>query len=111
MTELTDALLQEMLDVIIKAVNPRQIVLFGSYARGTAGPNSDLDFLIVKDEPFVSGKNRRKEMAKVWQFLAHYPIPQDVLIYSQDEVNRWRNTKNHIISQAYREGKVIYERV
>ncbi len=110
MNTVTSNMLQEMTDKIVKSVNPRRVILFGSHARGTAQPQSDVDFLIVKDEPFESGKSRRQEMAKVWRILAHYPVSQDVLIFSQDEIIRWSQSKNHLVSHALEEGIVLYER-
>ncbi len=38
-------------------------------------------------------------------------VAKDILIYSRDEVERWRNTRNHIIARALREGKVLYGQV
>ncbi len=39
MLQVTDELLKEMADVIVREVKPRQIILFGSYARGDARPD------------------------------------------------------------------------
>ena len=46
----TEELLQEMTEKIVREVNPRKVVLFGSHARGTARPDSDLDFLVYSSE-------------------------------------------------------------
>ncbi len=78
-----EELIQEMARVIVQTVNPRRIILFGSQVRGTARPASDVDFLIVKDKPIVSGKNRRDEMTQIWLSLAPYPVEQDILLCSQ----------------------------
>lgn len=110
MTPAHDDLIQEMTKIIVDAVNPQQIILFGSYARGTADPKSDLDFIIVTDRPFTPGHSRRQEMARLWRLLARFAIPKDILIYRRDEVERWRHTKNHVIAHALREGKLLYER-
>lgn len=48
----TEELLQKMTEKIVREINPRKVVLFGSHARGTARPDSDLDFLIIEDGPF-----------------------------------------------------------
>lgn len=48
MLQVTDELLQEMTGVIVREIKPRRIILFGSYARGDARPDSDLDFLVVE---------------------------------------------------------------
>jgi len=110
MTPVTEDIISEMKDIIVDAVNPLKIILFGSYARGQVHPDSDLDFLIVDEHPFGHGRNRRKQMTKLWKMLAHFSMPKDILIYSNDEVEHWRDAKNHIISRAFREGKVLYER-
>jgi predicted nucleotidyltransferase len=49
--------IQALADRIAKHFNPERIILFGSYAVGTAGPDSDVDLLVVL--PF-EGKNFRK---------------------------------------------------
>jgi predicted nucleotidyltransferase len=32
---------------IVETSHPEKIILFGSYARGTSGPDSDLDLLVI----------------------------------------------------------------
>jgi hypothetical protein len=73
-------------------------------------PDSDLDFLIVQDHPFGPMESRRRQMARIWRLLARYPISQDILIYTPEEVAEWRSSKNHVIARALREGKLLYER-
>lgn len=106
----TEKIIQEMSAIIVAAVNPKQIILFGSQARGTSRPDSDLDFLIVQDKPFTPTSTRRQQMARLWRLLAHFPISQDFVVYTEDEVEKWRHTRNHVIARALREGKVVYER-
>lgn len=110
MTLLTDELIQKMTDIIVHAVNPQQVILFGSYTRDTMRQDSDLDFLIVEDQPFRPEWSRWQQMAHLWRLLAHFPIAKDILIYSRDEVEHWRHTKNHVIARALREGRLLYER-
>jgi len=66
--------------------------------------------LIVQDQPFPAEQGRRQQMAKLWRLLAHYPVSQDFLIYTPEEVEHWGTTKNHVIAHALREGKVLYKR-
>jgi hypothetical protein len=35
-------------------------------------------------------------------------VPKDVLVYSRDEVERWKGSSNHVIRTALREGRVLY---
>jgi hypothetical protein len=35
---------------------------------------------------------------------------REILVYSSDEVERWRESRNHVVGRALREGRVLYER-
>ena len=41
---------RELLDSVVAYFQPRQVILFGSAARGEAGADSDLDLLVVLDD-------------------------------------------------------------
>ena len=69
MVSVTDALLKDIAEKIVAAVHPRMIILFGSHARGTARPDSDLDFIVVEDGPFGPERSRRAEAVKLWRLL------------------------------------------
>ena len=56
MVPVTDKLLDQMVQAIVAEVDPEQVILFGSRARGDAREDSDID-LVVEAEPF--GKNRK----------------------------------------------------
>ena len=103
-------LLTQMVQAVVEAVDPSQVILFGSQARGTAKSSSDVDFLVVETESFGAGRSRRKEAAKVWRALAKFGIPTDVLMYSADEIAEWSQSPNHVIARALEEGKIVYER-
>jgi predicted nucleotidyltransferase len=100
--------LRRMVDVIVDEVDPSQIVLFGSQARGDATDASVVDLLIVVDEPFVNGRNRVETMTHLWRVLSEIRRPKDLLVYSRDEVERWRDASNHVIARSLREGEVLY---
>ena len=106
----TEKLINEITAIIIREIDPKQVILFGSQARGMPRPDSDLDFLIIQDHPFGPGHTRRQQMAKIWRLLAHFPVSQDILVYTPDEIEEWRLSKNHVIARALREGKLVYER-
>jgi uncharacterized protein len=103
-------ILQEMVDVIVPMVAPESIILFGSRARGTAGPQSDVDLMVVVKEGFGPLRSRRLELTRLWRALGSFLVPKDILLFSRDEVERWRGSLNHVVARALREGKVIYER-
>lgn len=110
MAELTEQALQEMVQVIVETAHPEKIIVFGSRARGDSLAGSDVDLLIVESDPFDQKRSRKKEMTRLWQALASFPFAKDILVYSRDEVEYWRNSLNNVVSRALREGKVVYER-
>ncbi len=109
MAIVTEECLQEIVDEIVHEVDPERVYVFGSYARGTARDDSDLDLLIVEREPFSPKRSRRLEMARLSRLLAQFRVPKDVLVYSTDEVAQWQSAKNHVVSHALREGRLLYE--
>ena len=110
MTRVDEQLLQRMTTAIVEVVDPEQVVLFGSHARGDAGTDSDIDLVVIEAEPFGPGRDRGAEETRLWRALAKFHVPKDVLVYSREEVDYWRNSLNHVLARALREGKVLYER-
>ena len=110
MTPVTDALLDQMVQAIVAEVDPEQVILFGSHARGDARENSDVDLIVVECEPFGPERSRHKEMVRIYHALAGFLVPADVLVYSHEDVAYWRDSLNHVLARALREGKVLYER-
>ena len=110
MVEVTPKLLTDMVDALVRDVEPERIVLFGSHARGEAVRDSDLDLLIVEAEPFGPDRSRRRELLRIRRALSGFRVPKDILVYSTDEVLRWERSTNHVIGRCLREGQVLYER-
>ena len=107
---MTDALLDRMVQTIVDKVDPEQVILFGSRARGDEPENSDIDLIVVEAEPFGPERIRHKEIVRLYHALAGFGVPADVLVYSHEDVDYWRDSLNHVLARALREGKVLYER-
>lgn len=90
--------------LLAEAARPAQIVLFGSYARGEAREDSDLDLLVI--EPEV--EDRAREMVRLRRLLRPLRIPADILVYSLEEVARWGDQPGSALYWALREGKVVH---
>lgn len=110
MLVVTEEVLEAMARAIVQAVHPERIVLFGSRASDRACPESDVDLLVVEREPFGPGRQRREELSRIRRSLAAFHIPKDILVYSTEEIDKWRWSTNHVIAESLRNGRVLYER-
>lgn len=100
------AVLPEAIQRITKQFQPVQIILFGSWARGEARPDSDLDLLVVL--PVV--QNKRATMVELLRALNGLPISKDVVVTTPEEIATRGQTIGNVLRPALREGKVVYER-
>ena len=110
MAPVTDVLLDRMVQAIVEEVDPEQVILFGSRARGDEHESSDIDLIVVEAEPFGPGRSRHKELVRLYHALAGFHVPADILVYSHEDVAYWRDSLNHVLARALREGRVLYER-
>jgi len=99
----SDEILQEIVRRIVAAVQPEKIILFGSVAREEMGPDSDLDFLVIK-----SCKNRRETVRKIRRRLIGIGIPKDIIVATPEDIERYKDTIGLIFRPALNEGKVLY---
>ena len=110
MQEVTDAIIGQMVQTLVEEADPEQVILFGSQARGDSRERSDVDLIVVEAEPFGPERSRHKEMVRLRQVLRPFRVPVDVLVYSQEDVDYWRDSLNYVLARALREGRVMYER-
>lgn len=80
-----------------------RVFLFGSHARGEAGPHSDVDFLVI--EPHVAG--RHAEMVRLRRALRGLESPVDVIVYSAEQADRFGRTWGHVVRHALEEGRLL----
>jgi uncharacterized protein len=80
-----------------------RVILFGSHARGEAGPDSDVDLLVV--EPRVD--DGFAEIVRLQRVLAPLRLPADVVVLSEEHVRDWGDVDNTMLRDALREGRVL----
>ena len=80
--------LPEITRRILAVSNPRRIILFGSYARGDSGPDSDLDLLVILDEV----DSPRAESINLRRSLRGLLVPVDILVATPEQIERHRDT-------------------
>ena len=102
----TQALIQKMVKRIVKQFHPEQIILFGSYARGKAGKDSDVDLLVVMP---VEGSRREKQL-DVRVALHQFKVPLDIIVTTPEEFAWRKEIPGTIERPAVLEGRVLYAR-
>src|SRR5271163_1264329 len=79
-------ILADIVKRVVEAADPEKIVLFGSAARGTMGPDSDLDLLVIKGGHF----NRHRVTTAIYRHLSG-AIGVDAVVVTPEEVERYRD--------------------
>ena len=98
------ALLRRVVERYIRAFAPERIVLFGSYAKGTSHPDSDVDLLVVADlngDPVFQQRRAR-------QLAADCFPPIDVVFATPDDVSGAAKAKSPFLLSVLEHGLVVY---
>ena len=91
--------------ILVREAQPERVILFGSYARGEAKPDSDLDLLVVEREV----RHQQAEMARLRRALSPLRIPVDLLVTDLSRLfSSWADFPGSYLYDALREGKVLY---
>lgn len=99
--------IREMVDRIVRGFKPEQVILFGSYARGEAGPDSDVDLLVVL--PKIEGR-RIDKAVEIRVALHAMGLAKDIVIRTPEELDREKNIPGTIGRAISKEGRILYER-
>lgn len=102
--DVVDRWLAIAVDRLVRALDPERILLFGSFATGTAGRRSDLDLLVVWDTEL----SPVARIGHILELLSDAPRPIDVVVYTPREFAERSELPflRHVVGQA----KVLYER-
>jgi len=90
---------------ILKVANPSRIVLFGSYARGDASDDSDLDLLVI----VKNVEKRGRQMVTFRNAIGRVSpgVGVDILVYGEDEAAE--PVPGTVLFWALTEGKILYD--
>jgi len=99
-------MLPEAIERLVAGFDPLRIIVFGSYARGDAQPESDLDLLVV----VAHLGDKRETAVGMIKALRGLRAAIDVVPTDPDEIARRGETPGDVLRSALREGKAVYER-
>jgi len=100
-----DPVLAELVRRLSDAYQPEQIYLFGSKARGEAGPDSDYDLMVVVPDDTPS-ERRRSHLA--YQALRGTGTGADVLVWTRRMFDERLHLRASLPATIVREGRLVY---
>jgi predicted nucleotidyltransferase len=99
-------LIARMVRRFVDRFDPERIILFGSHARGDAGPESDVDLLVVM--PYRGSRARAQTAIRL--ALGDFPVAKDIVVSSPEEF-AWRSKVPGTIERpAACDGEVMHAR-
>ena len=101
----SNKIVKRFINLTIKKFNLKKIIIFGSFARGDYHKGSDLDLIIVGEfkERFID------RIGKILE-LNNSDLEIDVMVYTEEELQKMIQEKRPFIEQALEEGIVVYEK-
>lgn len=105
---ITEKTIQEAAGRLVAKFRPDRIILFGSYARGTADEHSDVDFLVITRA--AERGNRHKMMAEMDRALWGLAMARDIVILTPDEFEEDKEIPGTVSRYVSKEGRLLYER-
>lgn len=97
-------LIQRAGEVLARAAGSfAKVILFGSHARGEAGADSDIDFLVI--EPEV--EDRHREWGRLRRALGDIQIPVDIVVLDEALAARRAKVPGTMVYHALRDGQII----
>jgi len=91
---------------LIEVARPRKIIIFGSYACGNVGENSDLDVLVVTGSEV---ENPRAESVRLRDAVGDIDMPMDIIVIPEARFEVLRHCPGLIYHEASTNGQVVYE--
>jgi predicted nucleotidyltransferase len=100
-----DPVLGEVVRRLVAVYHPRRIYLFGSAARGDAGPDSDYDLMIVASD---DAPPELRDCRIGYRALSGLGISKDILVWTRGEFEKRLHLKSSLPSTVVEEGRLLY---
>ena len=99
--------IQEAVKRLVKAYDPLEIYLFGTYAWGNPNEDDDLNLLLVIES---SDKKVYKRGDKAFDTLLSLDIPKNVLVFTKQEFDTLLQDVTSLTYEVKSRGKLLYAR-
>lgn len=106
---ITQNQIDDIVRILVNECHPEQIILFGSYALGTAKEDSDLDLAIVKSSDLPRFKRSALFRKALRADGRRWLFPMDIVVYTPEEINLYRNDPYSLVYEILQTGKTLYE--
>ncbi len=101
--------IQDMAQKIGLSVHAKQVYLIGSYARGTAHGQSDVDFIVILPNERLEGDSVLSIWHQARLTVQDSMVGVDILVFSESDWEKWQTSSHHILGTCQREGQLLYE--
>lgn len=103
---LTPSEIEKLVQQIVARIQPQKVIIFGSYAKGTATIKSDLDIFVIKDTELPMA-NRNSDLKHL---LYSSLIPIDIHVYTPEEVEEYSKEQFSFVNSVLKSGKTVFEK-
>lgn len=96
--------IEEFARNLVREFQPHKIILFGSYARGTATQDSDVDLFIIlpfKGKPVFKSVEMRLKLRP--------PFPMDLIVKTPEKVKERLAMGDSFVQEVLEKGKILYD--
>lgn len=104
-TALDQALIDEIIRRVCAVAQPERIILFGSAAAGRMTRDSDVDLLVLENNP----GNTREVSVRIGDALRGLGYPFDVIVMATERFEESKNVIGGIAYPVNKHGRVVYE--
>ncbi len=103
-TKIPEDVVRELVHRIAQGFHPQRIIVFGSYAAGEPGPESDVDLLVIMDTPL-----RGPEQAQQIRQFVNPLFGTDILVYTPEQVQQRLEWGDSFLKSILDDGVTVYE--
>ena len=107
MTEELQSAVDSAVEALTSALNPKQIYLFGSCARGTAIDGSDIDLLVVVED---GSGDKLSNTSKAYRATRQLNVSKDIIVDQESVFKKRARWVSSIEREVMEAGKLVYGR-